>query len=96
MLSESVQDEYAILAQNIYRFRVLRQLSQAKLAELSNVSSAYISQIECVHLHKGVTLTSITKIAEALGVPPCVLLVPKPCSKYLECLEQITSTIAKR
>lgn len=95
MLSNFVKSEYTTLAQNIYRFRVLQQLSQAKLAELSDVSSAYISQIECEHLHKGVTLTAITKIAEGLRVPPCVLLVPEPCPKYLECIGNITTNVSR-
>lgn len=93
MLSDFVKAEYATVAQNVYRFRVLQQLSQAKLAEMAGVSSAYISQIECEHLHKGVTLTALTEISEALGVPPCVLFVPEPCPKYLECLGQITAKI---
>ena len=91
-----MKSEYGVLAQNIYRFRVLQQLSQAKLAEYAGVSSAYISQIECSHLHKGVTLTAITEIATALDVPPCVLLVPEPCPKYLECLGQITGKIMRQ
>ena len=37
MLSDFVQAEYATVAQNVYRFRVLQQLSQAKLAEMANV-----------------------------------------------------------
>lgn len=94
-MQATVEDEYKNLAKNIYRFRVLQQLSQAKLAEIANVSSGYISQIECVNLHKGVTLTAITKLAEALGVPACVLLVDEPCPTYLECLGKVTASIKK-
>ncbi|MBQ4404862.1 MAG: helix-turn-helix transcriptional regulator, partial [Selenomonadaceae bacterium] len=44
----SVNEEryYKILANNIYKFRVLNNLSQKELAEKSNVSASYISQIE--------------------------------------------------
>lgn len=80
---------YRIIGRNIYKFRVLKQLSQAKLAERSNVSAAYISQIECTRLHKGITCTAIIKIAEALQVPACVLLAEETCPKYLQCLETI-------
>lgn len=87
----SALTDYQAIAKNIYRFRVLQGMTQAKLAEKSGVSSSYISQIECVHLHKGITCTSISQIAETLGVPTCILFVNKPCPKYLECLVNITS-----
>lgn len=92
-MSEMIEVGYKALAKNIYRFRVLRGFTQEKLAELANVSSSYISQIECVNLHKGITCTAITKIAEALDVPVCVLLVHEPCNKYLECLAKMTANI---
>ena len=80
---------YRLIGRNIYKFRVLQKLSQAKLAERSNVSAAYISQIECARLHKGITCTAIIKIAEALQVPPCVLLAEETCPKYSQFMEQI-------
>ena len=92
-MSEMIEISYKALAKNVYRFRVLRGLTQEKLAELANVSSSYISQIECANLHKGITCTTIVKIAEALNVPVCVLLVHEPCNHYLECLTKITSNI---
>lgn len=95
MLEQFVEQAYQNLGNNVYRFRVLEQLSQAKLAEKAHVSSSYISQIECFHLHKGITCTAIVKIAETLKVPLCVLFAEEPCQKYLECLERITSSINK-
>ncbi len=92
-MSESIESGYKAIAKNIYRFRVLRGLTQEKLAELADVSSSYISQIECVNLHKGITCTVIAKIADALSVPVCVLLVQEPCNKYMECLAKITADI---
>ena len=80
---------YRLIGRNIYKFRVLQHLSQAKLAEMSNVSAAYISQIECARLHKGITCTAVIKIAEALQVPPCVLLAEEICPKYSQFMEQI-------
>ena len=96
MLSELIENDYKALAENVYRFRVLQGLTQAKLAEMSGVSSSYISQIECRHLHKGITCTSIGQIAETLGVPTCVLLVHSPCPKYLDCLGSITEKIVRQ
>lgn len=89
MLETKTEKLYQIIGRNIYKFRVLKQLSQAKLAEKSNMSAAYISQIECARLHKGITCTSVIKIAEALQVPVCVLLAEEACPKYLQYLEAI-------
>ena len=89
MLEPKTEKLYQTIGRNIYKFRVLKHLSQAKLAERSNVSAAYISQIECSRLHKGITCTAIMRIAEALQVPACVLLAEEACPKYLQCLEAI-------
>ena len=80
---------YRTIGNNIYKFRVLQRLSQAQLAEQSDVSAAYISQIECSRLHKGITCTAVMKIAEALQVPACVLLAEETCPKYSQCMERI-------
>ena len=89
IVDSNTEKLYKIIGQNIYRFRVLEHLSQLKLAEKSNVSAAYISQIECSRLHKGITCTAVMKIAEALQVPACVLLAEEACPKYLQCIERI-------
>lgn len=94
-MNEAAETDYQAIAENVYRFRVLQGLTQAKLAELSGVSSSYISQIECVRLHKGITCTTIAQIAETLGVPTCVLFAHKPCPEYLECLGSITEKIVR-
>ena len=88
MLEPNTERFYRLIGRNIYKFRVLKHLSQAKLAEKSNMSAAYISQIECARLHKGVTCTAVIKIAEALRVPPCVLLAEEVCPKYSQCMEE--------
>ena len=87
-MKESTEKIYQKIGENVYRFRVLERMSQAQLAEKSQVSAAYVSQIEGFRLHKGITCTAIINIAEALNVPTCVLLAQEPCSKYLECLQQ--------
>ena len=87
-MKESTKMMYQKIGENVYRFRVLERLSQAQLAEKSQVSAAYVSQIEGFRLHKGITCTAMINIAEALNVPTCVLLAREPCPKYLECLQQ--------
>lgn len=80
---------YQTIGRNIHKFRVLKHLSQSRLAEKSNVSAAYISQIECSRLHKGITCTAVIKIAEALEVPTCVLFAEETCPKYLQYIERV-------
>lgn len=87
-MKKSTEKIYQKIGENVYRFRVLERMSQAQLAEKSQVSAAYVSQIEGFRLHKGITCTAMINIAEALNVPTCVLLAQEPCSKYLECLQQ--------
>ena len=43
MLDQNAVKIYQMISNNIYQFRILAHLSQAKLAEMSNVSAAYIS-----------------------------------------------------
>ena len=88
-MSVNEESSYEILANNIYKFRVLNNLSQKELAEKSNVSAAYISQIENCRPNKGIA--SLIKIAQALQVPPCIFFAEEYCTKYLQCLERAVS-----
>ena len=90
-METNTEEMYRVIGNNIYRFRVLERLSQAKLAEKSNVSAAYVSQIEGFRLHKGITCTAVIKIAESLQVPVCTLFAKEACPKYLQCLEKATA-----
>lgn len=61
----------AIFYLNIKPLRHKRHLKQAELAKLSKVSSTYLSELENNNKKKveGVSLKTITKIANALDVP---------------------------
>ena len=95
MLEPNTERLYKIIGQNIYQFRVLEHLSQARLAEQSNLSAAYVSQIECARLHKGMTCTAVIKIAEALQIPTCVLFAEEMCPKYSQCMEHVNFSAEK-
>ncbi|MBQ7454533.1 MAG: helix-turn-helix transcriptional regulator [Selenomonadaceae bacterium] len=96
MLEPFAERMYQIIGNNIYRFRVLEHLSQERLAEKAELSTSYISQIECCRLHKGITCTTIIKIAESLQVPPCVLMAENSCQKYVQCLTQAASLMEQK
>ena len=74
------------MANNLYKFRVLNNLSQKDLAEKANVSATYISQFENGYINK--RITSVVKMAQALKLSPCVLFAEETCPKYLQCLER--------
>ena len=93
-MQDLLNENYQKLGNNVYRFRVLKRLTQDKLAEQCEITGAYISQIERADLHRSVTYKTIIKIAESLGIPPCVLVSTEPCPKYMECLSASTVNIS--
>ncbi|MBL7130108.1 MAG: helix-turn-helix transcriptional regulator [Candidatus Omnitrophica bacterium] len=56
-----------MLAQNIRRLRLKKGLSQEKLARLADISNATLIKIES-GVAKEPTITTVAKIAKALGV----------------------------
>lgn len=88
-----VQDEimksYRRLGENVRNFRMVKRMSQSKLATIAHVSPAYISQIERMDLTKGITCTAIIKIAQALEIPACILMAEQACPDYQKNLSDL-------
>lgn len=61
------------LARNLVNLRYARDLSQAALAQLSGLDRSYIGSIE--QARRNVSVDTIDRIADALGVDPQSLLV---------------------
>lgn len=61
-----------IFKNNVKFYRKKLKLSQEKLAELSDLSTNYIGDIE--RTNRKVTIDTIEKVASGLGVDPSVLL----------------------
>ena len=61
-----------IFKNNVKFYRKKLKLSQEKLAELSDLSTNYIGDIESTN--RKVTIDTIEKVASGLGVDPSVLL----------------------
>ena len=61
-----------ILGKNIKKCRLEKGLSQEKFAELCGLHRTYVSDIEC--FQRNVSLESIQKMADALGVEAYVLI----------------------
>ena len=62
----------SMLGSRIKQTRIEKNLSQVKLAELCNFEKASMSRIESGRTN--VTVLTLHKISNALGVPPHVLL----------------------
>ena len=60
--------QYLILIENIKYYRKQQNLTQEQLAELSDLSSSYIKQIESNKDFKNITLFTLLKITKALNV----------------------------
>lgn len=62
-----------IFRNNVKFYRKQLKLSQEKLAELSDLSTNYICDIE--RTNRKVTIDTIEKVAKGLNVDPALLLV---------------------
>ena len=63
-----INEEYLTLVENIKSYRKYKNIFQERLAELADLSSSYIKQIESARDFKNLTLCSIFKIAKALDI----------------------------
>lgn len=77
-------ENYKSIGQKIRRFRILQSMTQEKLAESTLLSVAYISKLERADITTGFSCTTAMKIADALGIPVCILLGEKSCPAYLQ------------
>jgi len=64
----SIEQEYLTLIKNIKKYRKMNKLTQEQLAEMTDLSSSYIKQIESSSYFKNITLNTLFKIAKALNV----------------------------
>lgn len=69
-----MQDEfkpyYKMIGLKVAYYRKLRGLTQEQLAELLNVGTSFIGQIEAVNIAKSISLDTLFRISRALNVPP--------------------------
>ena len=68
-----------IFKENVKYYRQHFKLSQEKLAELSNLSTNYIGEIE--RSNRKVTIDTIERISKGLGVDASLLLTDRKSKK---------------
>lgn len=64
-----------VFSNNVKYYRKELKLSQEKLAELSNLSTNYIGDIE--RTNRKITIDTIEKIAHGLKLDPALLLIDR-------------------
>lgn len=67
-IKEKINNEYLTLSGNVKKFRLMKGMTQEKLAELTDLSLSYIKQIESKREFKNVTFTTLEKISKALSI----------------------------
>jgi transcriptional regulator with XRE-family HTH domain len=65
---EKVHSEYDVMRENIKYYRKKLGYSQEKFAEICDLSTSYIKQIESENEFKNVSLTTLLKISKSLGI----------------------------
>lgn len=67
-------ERYKMLGLKIAYFRKKKDMTQEIFAEALGMSTNYISQVEAPGCQRGVSLETLFKMAEVLGIPPSKLL----------------------
>ncbi|MEE0681989.1 MAG: helix-turn-helix domain-containing protein [Candidatus Gastranaerophilaceae bacterium] len=68
------RDNYIKLGLKISYYRKLKGLTQEQLAEILDMSTAFIGKIEAPNIVKAVSLDTLFEIARILGIPAYKLL----------------------
>lgn len=68
-MTEKREQEFRFIGLNIARYRKLKGLTQAQLAECANISRTHMSNIEAPNIHTSVSLDTLFDIADVLEIP---------------------------
>ncbi len=60
---------YTIIRKNIKRYRLEKNLTQQDLADMTELSREYICDCENEKRNKHLTISTLGRISEALGIP---------------------------
>ena len=85
----------SIFGKNVRRYRKYKDFSQAKLAEILNISSNFISDLETGK--RWVSSDTLVNLAKALGVEPYDLLKPQeiPEDKMIGFMQKYTQQVSQ-
>ena len=66
--------DYEAIGRRIRTRRIQKAMTQEQLAEILDVDTSFIGQIEAPNIYKPITLTTLFRIADALEMAPGELL----------------------
>ena len=69
-MQEEFRDYYKMIGLKVAYYRKLNGLTQEALAELMNVDTSFIGQIEAPNINKTISLNTLFRISKTLDVPP--------------------------
>ncbi|MBP3919946.1 MAG: helix-turn-helix transcriptional regulator [Bacilli bacterium] len=65
--NKDLLNEYLIFSENVKYLRKKKNLTQEELAEICDLSTSYVKQIESCKDYKNITLTTMLKLSKALN-----------------------------
>lgn len=84
----------AILSSNVTTLREARGMNQTQLSKKAEVSQKVISNLERANeLRIHPTVETLSRVAEALGVPTFILLMPLPRDQLLNVMQDKVSRL---
>lgn len=74
---------FKIIGQNVkyYRKSAKKKMTQEQLAEKADISTSLVGKIESTNIHQGISIYTLWKISNALGVPIELFFVPPKSEK---------------
>jgi len=69
-MQEEFREYYKMLGLKVAYYRKLKGLTQERLADLMDVDTSFIGQIEAPNITKAISMDTLFRISKALDTPP--------------------------
>lgn len=69
-MQDEFKDYYKMLGLKVAYYRKLKGLTQEGLAEIMDVDTSFIGQIEAPNICKAISMDTLFRISQALNTPP--------------------------
>ena len=73
-MRDGFTEYYKMLGLKVAYYRKLKGLTQERLAELMDVDTSFIGQIEAPNIQKAISMNTLFRTSKALEIPPYKLL----------------------
>lgn len=69
-MQEEFKDYYKMMGLKVAYYRKIKGLTQERLAEIMDVDTSFIGQIEAPNIYKAISMDTLFRISKALDTPP--------------------------